>query len=108
MMRGNREFVLLDDQKLAYETAIKLASGIAAGKKQTLVINGGPGTGKSVLAINMLVEFISQGFRNSLLFPRMLRRELSTSKTYRFYSDPKSNINLSKGSALTMIAHLAQ
>lgn len=62
MMRGNREFVLLDDQKLAYETAIKLASGIAAGKKQTLVINGGPGTGKSVLAINMLVEFISRGF----------------------------------------------
>ena len=62
MMKGNREFILLDDQKLAYETAIKLAAGIASGKKQTLLINGGPGTGKSVLAINMLVEFISRGF----------------------------------------------
>lgn len=62
MMKGNREFILLDDQKLAYETAIKLSAGIASGKKQTLLINGGPGTGKSVLAINMLVEFISRGF----------------------------------------------
>jgi uncharacterized protein len=62
MMKGNREFILLDDQKLAYETAVKLTTGIAAGKKQTLLINGGPGTGKSVLAINMLVEFINRGF----------------------------------------------
>lgn len=62
MMKGNREFILLDDQKLAYETAVKLASGIALGKKQTLLVNGGPGTGKSVLAINMLVEFIGRGF----------------------------------------------
>lgn len=62
MMKGNREFILLDDQKLAYETAVKLAMGIASGKKQTLLINGGPGTGKSVLAINMLVEFINRGF----------------------------------------------
>lgn len=62
MMKGNREFILLDDQKLAYETAVKLAAGIVAGKKQTLLINGGPGTGKSVLAINMLVEFINRGF----------------------------------------------
>lgn len=62
MMKGNREFILLDDQKLAYETSVKLASGIASGKKQTLLINGGPGTGKSVLAINMLVEFIGRGF----------------------------------------------
>lgn len=62
MMKGNREFILLDDQKLAYETAVKLASGIASGKKQTLLIKGGPGTGKSVLAINMLVEFIGRGF----------------------------------------------
>lgn len=62
MMKGNREFILLDDQKLAYETAVKLAMGIASGRKQTLLINGGPGTGKSVLAINMLVEFINRGF----------------------------------------------
>jgi uncharacterized protein len=62
MMKGNREFVLLDDQKLAYETAVKLTSGVATGKKQTLLIYGGPGTGKSVLAINMLVEFINRGF----------------------------------------------
>lgn len=61
MMKGKREFVLLDDQKLAYETAIKLSSGIADGEKQTLIIHGGPGTGKSVLAINMLVEFINRG-----------------------------------------------
>ena len=59
MLKGNREFILLDDQKVVYETAMKLARNIERGKKQTLIVNGGPGTGKSVLAINLLSQFTS-------------------------------------------------
>ncbi len=57
MLKGNREFIMLDDQKLVYETAIQAAEqSYMDGNKRALIIEGGPGTGKSVLAINLLVE----------------------------------------------------
>ncbi|MEO5949866.1 MAG: DUF2075 domain-containing protein [Candidatus Saccharimonadales bacterium] len=56
MLSGNNEFVLIDDQKVAYETALKLAEESQAGMKNVFIVEGGPGTGKSVLAINLLVE----------------------------------------------------
>jgi uncharacterized protein len=57
MLQGNREFVMIDDQKVVYETALYLASeAVRTNTKQVLVVEGGPGTGKSVLAINLLVE----------------------------------------------------
>jgi DUF2075 family protein len=56
MLQGNREFYLIDDQKLVYETALELARHSKQGQKNVLVVNGGPGTGKSVVAINLLVE----------------------------------------------------
>lgn len=56
MLAGNREFVLLDEQKVAYETALTLAEQSAAGPKQVLLVEGGPGTGKSVVAINLVAE----------------------------------------------------
>lgn len=57
LLQGNREFQLIDDQKLVYETALDLAKKAQEkGRKQVLIIEGGPGTGKSVVAINLLVE----------------------------------------------------
>lgn len=56
MLDGNTEFLLLDEQKLVYETAIHLAHQAQQGTKQTLIVKGGPGTGKSVVAINLLAE----------------------------------------------------
>jgi len=60
MLSGNGEFVLIDDQKLVYETAVHLALASVAGKKNVLIVEGGPGTGKSVVAINLLVELTKQ------------------------------------------------
>lgn len=56
MLQGNHDFLLLDEQKLVYETALDLAHVAEKGKKQVLIVKGGPGTGKSVVAINLLVE----------------------------------------------------
>lgn len=61
MLNGNEEFVLIDDQKVAYETAMKMATeAIAFNQKKVLIVEGGPGTGKSVLAINLLVNLIKK------------------------------------------------
>jgi len=56
MLKGNKEFILLDNQKLVYETAIDFTHKSQNDKKHTLIVKGGPGTGKSVVAINLLVE----------------------------------------------------
>ena len=56
MLNGNPEFLMIDEQKLVYETAIQLAHKAQHGEKQTLIVKGGPGTGKSVVAINLLAE----------------------------------------------------
>jgi uncharacterized protein len=55
MLEGKREFVLIDDQKVMYESALAAADA-ATSKKQVVIIKGGPGTGKSVVAVNLLVE----------------------------------------------------
>ena len=46
MLKGNKEFILLDDQKVVYETAIAMAKKAQNGKKHVLIVEGGPGTGK--------------------------------------------------------------
>ncbi|OCA86166.1 DUF2075 domain-containing protein [Bacillus sp. FJAT-27986] len=57
MLKGNQEFVMIDDQKVVFETAKTLAAEAQrTNTKQVLIVKGGPGTGKSVLAINLLVE----------------------------------------------------
>lgn len=62
MLKGNREFTLLDDQKVTYEWALHLASRCQEdGKKRVFIVKGGPGTGKSVVAINLLCELTNRG-----------------------------------------------
>lgn len=60
MLQGNKEFILIDDQKLVYETALKLAKESTATNKNVLIVKGGPGTGKSVVAINLLTELTNR------------------------------------------------
>jgi len=60
MIEGNPEFIMLDEQKLVYENAIKLAKESSSTNKNVLIVQGGPGTGKSVVAVNLLVNIINQ------------------------------------------------
>jgi DUF2075 family protein len=61
MIKGNREFIMIDDQKVVYETALELALQSHEDNKNVLIVEGGPGTGKSVVAINLLVELNRRG-----------------------------------------------
>ncbi|OGQ93979.1 MAG: AAA family ATPase [Deltaproteobacteria bacterium RIFOXYD12_FULL_57_12] len=60
MLKGNEEFVLIDDQKVVFETAIRLAKKSSEKMKKVLIVEGGPGTGKSVVAINLLVALTAR------------------------------------------------
>jgi len=60
MIEGNQEFTMIDDQKVIYEQALYLAKKAKLeNKKQVLIVKGGPGTGKSVLAVQLLVHLTS-------------------------------------------------
>ncbi|MFA7552518.1 MAG: DNA/RNA helicase domain-containing protein [Bacteroidales bacterium] len=61
MIRGNREFIMIDEQKAVYETALSLAAKARSDKKMVLIVEGGPGTGKSVVAVNLLAELTQRG-----------------------------------------------
>jgi DUF2075 family protein len=60
LLQGNRDFLMIDDQKLVYETALYLADQSIGENKNVLIVEGGPGTGKSVVAINLLVELTAR------------------------------------------------
>lgn len=61
MLRGNREFVLVDDQKVVHETCLAKAVQASDTRKQVVIVKGGAGTGKSVVAVNLLVELTKRG-----------------------------------------------
>ena len=57
MMAGNKEFTMIDEQKVVYEEILKLSELCQKDhKKRTIICKGGPGTGKSVIAVQLLAE----------------------------------------------------
>jgi DUF2075 family protein len=80
MLKGNKEFILIDAQKEIFEEAKQLAEKAKTGKKQVFIVNGGPGTGKSVVAINLLVDFINVGLVAQYVTRNSAPREVYAAK----------------------------
>ena len=59
LLQGKPEFVLIDDQKVVHETILQVERR-AADRKQVVIVRGGPGTGKSVVAVNLLGTLIGR------------------------------------------------
>lgn len=60
MLKGNKEFLMIDDQKVVYEEILKIAKESKNDlKKRVMIVKGGPGTGKTVVAVNLLSELTS-------------------------------------------------
>lgn len=76
MVKGNKEFMLLDEQAVCYDICLKTMSQcLKDKKKRTIIIQGGPGTGKSVLAVNLLMEYINQSLNASYVTKNSAPRE---------------------------------
>ena len=80
MIKGNQEFVMIDDQKIVYEYAMALAKKATEKKKQVLIVQGGPGTGKSVVAINLLVSLTKLGLLTQYVSKNAAPRAVYESK----------------------------
>ncbi len=63
VLNGNLDFEMIDEQQVAYATILKLVQNtIKKEEKHTIIVQGGPGTGKSVIAINLLAKILNNGF----------------------------------------------
>ena len=93
LMKGNKEFVLLDDQVVAFDMCKKIMQQCLKDmQKRTIIIQGGPGTGKSVLAINLLKEFTSKALNASYVTKNSAPREAYLKLLSK--SDLKKQVNI--------------
>ncbi|POD77603.1 ATP-binding protein [Pseudomonas syringae group genomosp. 3] len=77
LMKGKPEFILIDDQKAIFESALAAASQATIDAPKVLIIEGGPGTGKTVLAINLLVRLTALS-----LFSKYVSKNAAPRKVY--------------------------
>jgi DUF2075 family protein len=97
MLKGQEEFVLLDEQKTVLEKIVNASNKSRTGQKRVLIINGGPGTGKSVISINALARLTSQRLNVKYVTPNAAPRAVFEAKLKKFFG--KADIrNLFSGS----------
>lgn len=61
-VRERQQFVLLDEQQVAYRTVLNaVEKAKRADRKEVVIVTGGPGTGKSVIALQLLGELYRRG-----------------------------------------------
>lgn len=93
LVKGNKEFMLLDEQAVCYDMCLKtMAKCKEDGRKRTIIIQGGPGTGKSVLAVNLLMEYISKSLNASYVTKNSAPRKAFLSLLTN--SDAKKLVNI--------------
>ncbi len=79
-VQEREQFVLLDEQRVAYSLVMRAVERARTGNhKEVLVVTGGPGSGKSVIALSLLGELSRQGrsvlhATGSSAFTQTLRR----------------------------------
>ena len=98
MLENNPEFNLIDDQKVTFEHIMELSRQCEKdGKKRTLIARGGPGTGKTVIAINCLARLTQCGVFTQYCSKNSAPRNVYAKKLKGHYT--KSCIdNMFKGS----------
>lgn len=79
-VQSREQFVLLDEQGVAHELVTRAVErSLRANTKEVIVISGGPGSGKSVIALSLVGELSRQGrsvlhATGSSAFTKTLRR----------------------------------
>jgi len=102
IIKGKSEYILLDEQLIVYDTVLSCAKkGFHDKQKAVVVIKGGPGTGKSVIAINLMADLLLKGYNahyatGSRAFTSTLREIIGTRGSAQFkffnsYSDAEYN-----------------
>jgi uncharacterized protein len=90
MIKQRSEYVLLDEQQVVYDKVLSSArNGFHDRQKVVLIVKGGPGTGKSVIAINLMADLSRQGYNaqyatGSKSFTETLRKIVGSRASAQF------------------------
>jgi DUF2075 family protein len=112
MISGNREFIMIDDQKIVYETALELAKKSNANNKNVLIVEGGPGTGKSVVAINLLVgitnlekvvQYVSKNAAPRAVYASKLTKTLTKTRFSNLFKGSGAFVDTPKNTFDTLV-----
>jgi DUF2075 family protein len=81
LFKGNKEFHLLEEQKITFEIALEISKKPI--KKTVVLINGGPGTGKSVISMSLLGSLLQCNQNVVFVAPNASFREVMLDKLTR-------------------------
>lgn len=90
VIKGKSEYILLDEQLIIYDKVLSCAKiGFHDKQKNILIIKGGPGTGKSVIAINLMADLLLKGYNahyatGSKAFTETLRKIIGSRGSAQF------------------------
>ncbi len=99
MIEGNQEFIMLDDQKVVYEEILSNAIRCMTDqKKRTVIVKGGPGTGKTVVAINLLAKLTQEGYFAQYTSKNSAPRNVYAKKLTGFKKSSVNNMFKGSGS----------
>jgi hypothetical protein len=95
MLDGNDDFELIDARNEAFQIIRHAIAGVAtADKRQVFIVRGGPGTGKSVIAVRLLAEVLKSRRLGFLVAPNKAFRdtlsEQLTKRHQRYRDDGKA------------------
>ena len=111
LLQGKPEFVLIDDQKVAHESILQ-ADARADQRKQVVIVQGGPGTGKSVIAINLLgtllarkrnVRYVSKNAAPRAVYEARLAGTFTKTRVSNLFSGSGAFVNVEADSCDTLI-----
>lgn len=103
VVKGKPQYTLLDEQLIVYDKVFACArEGFHDKQKTVIIIRGGPGTGKSVIAINLMADLLLQGYNaqyatGSRAFTETLRKIIGPRGSVQFkyfnsYTEADDNV----------------
>ena len=90
LIKGKPEYTLLDEQLVVFDKVLScVKKGFFDDQKKVVIVKGGPGTGKSVIAINLMSSLLLDGYNahyatGSRAFTETLRKIVGTRGSAQF------------------------
>ena len=99
VIRGKSEYVLLDEQLVVYDKVLAQAKkGFHDRRTSAILVRGGPGTGKSIIALNLMADLLRDSYNahyatGSKAFTETLRKVVGARGAVQFkYFNSYTNV----------------
>lgn len=113
MIAGNPEFIMIDEQRVVYEEILRLSCQCQKDhQKRTIICTGGPGTGKSVIAVQCLatltqkgqfVQYVSKNRAPRQVYASKLKGQITKSSVDNMFKNSGSYVDVGRNQIHTLL-----